>query len=151
MELLEQMAMAALCRESLNLRSLVQDWLRSGACVESLPRPNTTDAKILAISAALAELLALRQGQTPPAWTQTVGPLIEPFFLIESVSSMKRLRVLCETQSPEPLRKRRLYAPPPLSGICISSLLRACLAFSESKKQDDLTVLFFCSPNLCPC
>jgi hypothetical protein len=26
--------------------------------------------------------------------------------------TMKRLRTLCETQAPEPMRKRRLYAPP---------------------------------------
>jgi len=112
MELLEQMADAALKRDSLRLRSLVQDWVRSGEPAISLPRPNTADTKILAVSAALAELLALRQGQTSPAWTQEVGALAEPFFLVESAVGMKRLRTLCETQSPEPMRKRRLYAPP---------------------------------------
>jgi hypothetical protein len=64
------------------------------------------------ISAALVELLAERQGQNPPAWTQEIGALSEPFFMLEAASSMKRLRMLCETQSPEPMRKRRLYAPP---------------------------------------
>jgi hypothetical protein len=112
MEMIEQMAEAALTRDSLRLRSLVQDWMRSGLPVNSLPYPNTTETKILAVSAALVELLALRQGQTPPAWTQEIGALAEPFFLIESAASMKRLRALCESQSPEPLRKRKLYAPP---------------------------------------
>jgi hypothetical protein len=112
MELLEQMAEAALKRDSLHLRSLVQDFVRSGVPAVNLPRPNTTEPRILAVSAALAELLALRQGQTSPDWTQEIGALAEPFFLVESAISMKRLRFLCETQSPEPLRKRQLYAPP---------------------------------------
>ena len=112
MDLLEQMAEAALKRDPLHLRSLVQDWVRSGEPAINFHRPNTADIRILTVSAALAELLALRQGQTSPAWTQEVGALAEPFFLVESAVSMKRLRTLCETQSPEPMRKRRLYAPP---------------------------------------
>jgi hypothetical protein len=58
------------------------------------------------------ELLAARQNQIPPAWTKDIGPLKEPFFMLESALTMKRLRALCETQSPEPMRKRLLYAPP---------------------------------------
>jgi hypothetical protein len=38
--------------------------------------------------------------------------LPEPIFLLEAAARMKRLRALCETQSPEPLRKRGFYAPP---------------------------------------
>ena len=112
METLEQMAEAALARDSLRLRSLVQDWVRSGLPVNSFSRPDTSDTGVLAVSAALVELLALRLGQSLPAWTAEVGALAEPFFLVESAASMKRLRALCEAQSPEPLRKRRLYAPP---------------------------------------
>jgi len=112
MELIEQLAQAALKRDSLLLRSLVQDWGRSGRSASELGRPQTQDAMLLAVSAALAELLAERQGQKAPAWTQEIGALSEPFFMLEAASSMKRLRVLCETQSPEPMRKRRLYAPP---------------------------------------
>lgn len=112
MELIEQMAQAALKRNSLQLRSLVQDWARSGHLASELNCPQTKDARLLAISASLAELLAERQGQNPPAWTQEIGALSEPFFMLEAASKMKRLRVLCETQSPEPMRKRRLYAPP---------------------------------------
>jgi hypothetical protein len=112
MEPIEQMAEAALARDSLRLRSLVQDWVRSGLQINSLRRPQTTDPAILAVSAALVELLALRQGQLLPSWTQEIGAMAEPFFLVEAAASMKRLRTLCETQSPEPLRKRKLYAPP---------------------------------------
>jgi hypothetical protein len=112
MEIIEQMAEAALARDSLRLRSLVQDWMRSGLPVNGLSRPNTTAPDVLAVSAGLAELLALRQGQSPPAWSREIGAMAEPFYLVESAVSMKRLRALCEIQSPEPLRKRKLFAPP---------------------------------------
>lgn len=112
MEPIEQLAHAALERDHLKLRSLVQDFIRAKTDFSQLPRPSTTDARLLVISAALTELLAQRNNQTPPAWTKEIGALKEPFFLLESATTMKRLRTLCETQSPEPMRKRLLYAPP---------------------------------------
>jgi hypothetical protein len=112
MELIEQIAEAALQRDNLRLRSLVQDLVHTNVDWSSLPRPTTNDTRLLAIAASLTELLAERQHQNPPAWTKQVGALKEPFFLVRSAETMKRLRVLCETQSPEPMRKRRLYAPP---------------------------------------
>jgi hypothetical protein len=36
----------------------------------------------------------------------------EAVFLVRAAESMPRLRRLCEEQSPEPLRRRRLLAPP---------------------------------------
>jgi len=112
MDQIEQLARAALARDHLKLRSLVQDLIRANKDFSRVPRPSTRDSRLLAITASLVELLALRQQQTPPAWTREVEPLKEPFYMLESAASMKRLRVLCETQSPEPMRKRRLYAPP---------------------------------------
>lgn len=112
LEPIEQLAQAALERNHLQLRSLVQDLARAKLDWSKLPRPSTNDPRLLAMSAALTELLALRNHQNPPAWTKEIGAMKEPFFLLESASTMKRLRVLCETQSPEPMRKRLLYAPP---------------------------------------
>ena len=112
MEPIEQLAQAALERDHLKLRSLVQDFVRAKVDWSKLPRPSATDARLLVISAALTELLAQRNNQIPPAWTKDIGALKEPFFLLESAATMKRLRTLCETQSPEPMRKRLLYAPP---------------------------------------
>lgn len=112
MERIEQLAEAALQRDSLRLRSLVQEMIYANINWSAIPRPNTGDARLLAISASLAELLAARQNQTPPAWTKEIGALSEPFFLLRSAETMKRLRTLCETQAPEPMRKRRLFAPP---------------------------------------
>jgi len=112
MDQIEQLAQAALARDHLKLRSLVQDLIRANKDFSRVPCPSTRDSRLLAITASLVELLALRQQQTPPAWTSQVEPLKEPFYMLESAASMKRLRTLCETQSPEPMRKRRLYAPP---------------------------------------
>jgi hypothetical protein len=112
MDLIEQIAEAALQRDSLRLRSLVQDMTRSKTNWSNVPRPTTQDVRLLAIAASLTELLAARQNQTPPAWTKDIGPLKEPFFLLRSAETMQRLRTLCENQAPEPMRRRRLYAPP---------------------------------------
>jgi len=112
MEPIEQLSRAALDRDHLRLRSLVQDMTRAQTKWSALPRPKTNDPRLLAMAASLAELLAMRQKQPPPGWTKEVGPLKDPFFLLQSAEKMKRLRVLCETQSPEPMRKRQLYAPP---------------------------------------
>ncbi len=112
MDLIEQLAEAALHRDSLRLRSLVQDIARTKINWNMISRPTSNDPRLLALSASLAELLASRQKQTPPPWTKEIGPLQEPFYLLQSAEKMKRLRLLCETQSPEPMRKRHLYAPP---------------------------------------
>lgn len=112
MELIEQLAEAALQRDSLRLRSLVQDIARANVNWSLILRPKTNDLRLLALSASLVELLASRQKQEPPAWTKEIEALQEPFYLLQSAEMMKRLRLLCETQSPEPMRKRHLYAPP---------------------------------------
>jgi len=109
---IESVAIAALAGEGLLLRSLVQDFLREQSDLSSSPKPQTDDVRVLATAAALIELFAARLQQQPPAWAQTVGALAEPIYLLKAASTMKRLRVLCETQAPAPLRRRRLYAPP---------------------------------------
>ena len=109
---IEELSQAALARDHLKLRSLVQDLTRLNTNFSQVPRPSTKDPRLLTMTASLVELLAARQKQNPPAWTKEIGPLKEPFFMLESAAGMKRLRILCETQSPEPMRKRLLYAPP---------------------------------------
>ncbi len=109
---IEQLAEAALIGESLQLRSLTQDLLRENPSLSQYPKPQTNDLHILAAAASLLELLALRLRQAPPQWTKDVGALPEPIYLLKAAASMKRLRELCETEAPEPLRKRGFYAPP---------------------------------------
>ena len=108
---IEQVAEAALNREGLLLRSLAQDFLREYPNVSNYPKPQTNDSRLLAAAASLVELLALRLHQPPPSWTKDVGALAEPIHLLKAAASMKRLRALCESQAPEPLRKRGFYAP----------------------------------------
>lgn len=112
MDQIEQLARAALEGDHLKLRSLVQDLTRAKIDFSLVPRPSAHDTLLLAITASLVELPADRTHQTPPTWTREIGPLKEPFFMLASAATMKRLRTLCETQSPEPMRKRLLYAPP---------------------------------------
>lgn len=112
MELIEKIAQAALERDSLQLRSLVQDFAHANLEISKLPKPITNNQNLLVMTAALTELLAERTNQTAPNWTKEIGSFSEPFFLVESALQMKRLRTLCEKESPEPLRKRLLYAPP---------------------------------------
>jgi hypothetical protein len=109
---IEQIAKAALQQESLKVRSLTQDFLRNQPALVDVPPPVTDDISVLAMSAALLELMALRTGQTPPDWTSAVGPVTEPFYLLKSAAQMNRLQQLCRQESPEPLRKRSFYAPP---------------------------------------
>ena len=75
-------------------------------------RPRTENLQILGTAAALLELLAQRTGRPAPQWTRDIGAVPTPMFLLEAAVRMPRLRLLCESESPEPLRKRGLYAPP---------------------------------------
>jgi hypothetical protein len=109
---LEQLAQAALNRESLLLRNLTQDLLRETPNLSECPKPQTTDSRVLAAAASLVELLALRLRQIPPKWTKEVGALPEPVYLLKAAETMKGLRALCEADAPDPLRKRGFYAPP---------------------------------------
>jgi hypothetical protein len=108
----EALAHTALNGESLKLRSLAQDFVRDYPQFADIPRPVTSDAQVLGTAAALVELLADHAGQTPPAWTCEIGSVPRPVFLLKAASTMPRLRALCESESPEPLRRRGLFAPP---------------------------------------
>ena len=109
---IKQIAEATLFEDGLQVRSLVQDFFRQHPNLAAITPPETDDERVLAISAALLELFALRTNQTAPTWTHHVGALPEPIYLLKAAQYMKRLRQLCEQESPEPLRKRGLYAPP---------------------------------------
>jgi hypothetical protein len=108
---LEELAEVALRRDGLSLRSLAQDFLRNHPNLSAVPRPLVENQRILGTAAALLELLAERAGQTAPDWTRAIGAVPEPIFLLKEAEQMKHLRARCETESPEPLKKRGLYAP----------------------------------------
>ena len=108
----ESVAEAALRGDALQLRSLAQELLRMNPVISEVPRPQTEDLQILGTAAALVELLALRAGQPAPEWTRLIGSVPNPTFLVRSAERMRHLRELCLAESPDPLRKRGLYAPP---------------------------------------
>jgi hypothetical protein len=66
----------------------------------------------LAVAAALVEIMATSMFQSPPTWTGAVGAASEDVYLVPSAREMPRTRELCQTQGPEPMRKRRILAPP---------------------------------------
>ncbi len=109
---IECLAEAVLNGESLKARSLTQDFFRQNSNLTNIPKPAVDDVRVLAASASLLELFAVRLGQNAPEWTQHIGPLSEPIFLLKAAAKMKRLRELCKKESPESLRKRGFYAPP---------------------------------------
>ena len=109
---LEQIAVAILRGDALGARSLVQDWTNTPLEQRDSRRPQTHDKQVLAVAASIAELLAERSGQMPPEWTKSVAPLAEPLFLVRAARTMPRMRTHCERETPAPLRKRRLFAPP---------------------------------------
>jgi len=109
---LEELADASLKRDALRLNSLVQDLWRSGVPLSSLPKPVAARQASLVIIAALLELLAQQWRQAPPAWTREIGAMPQPFFFSKYAEKMPNLRRQCETDSPLPLKKRGLYAPP---------------------------------------
>jgi hypothetical protein len=73
----------------------------------------------LVVSAALVELFASRRGEAAPAWTSAIGGLAEPRFLMggyEKRYPKRAARWLRE--SPEPLKKRNLYASAEFLEFC---------------------------------
>jgi hypothetical protein len=104
-------AEAILNGDALLARSLTQDFLRARPFLSETKSPAVQDAMVLVLAAALIELFAMRSNQTPPPWTQVIGTLSEPVYLLKSAYKMKRLRELCRQDAPEPLRKRNLFAP----------------------------------------
>jgi len=112
MTTLDDLAAAALGGDALALRGFVQDLVRSFPVLAMVPPPASTDRRLLAVAAAIVELLAERSGQSPPIWTADIGPVSDPIHLLTAARTMIRLRRLCEAEAPWPLRRRGLYAPP---------------------------------------
>ena len=98
--------------DALATRNLVQEWMSEPQATRDVVKPATGDPLRLALAASLMELFAARLGQAAPAWTQWIPPLEHPFFPVRASLRMRYLRELCERETPEPLRKRRIFAPP---------------------------------------
>lgn len=103
---------ALLSYDALTARQWIADAERSGFSWSRVSQPPGLDATASALAAGVTELLAFRAGQSPPAWTAKVPPAPQRMFLVRAAEIMPRLRALCESEGPEPLRRRGLLAPP---------------------------------------
>ena len=112
MNLLEELAEAALNRDALRVRTLTQDLLRSPVSLSEQRLPESARPEVVVVAAGLVELIAMRGQVPPPSWVAESGELDPPFCLVAAAEYMPRLRALCEAESPEPLRRRGLLAPP---------------------------------------
>jgi len=88
------------------------DAYRAGVNWEQLDQPDGLDDRELVVAAAMAELLALRRGATPPPWAVMIGPAAEPVILDPGLETMPRSFARAMREGPEPLRKRNLVALP---------------------------------------
>jgi len=109
---IDELAEAALAGDALRLRSLAQDWLAENPDPRRCPPPREGAPDIITVAAALVELFAERRCRPAPPWTRKAGAMSRPVYLVRAAERMRSLRRLCEEESPLPLRRRRLYAPP---------------------------------------
>lgn len=107
---LKKVAQYALYSDDIKLDLLVEDFLHSNPILADVQKPDTNDQRTLAVAAGLIELFALRTNQKPPAWTTEIGAINRPFFIQSDAMTSKWLRNLCLEESPEPLRKRNIFA-----------------------------------------
>lgn len=98
--------------DMLTARQWVADAVREGFEWSRVPRPQALPESTMAVAAGITELLAARAGQAAPAWTAEVNAASEPVYLVRAARHLPRLRRLCEEEGPEPLRRRRILAPP---------------------------------------
>ncbi len=103
---------ALLQGDALTARQWVADAYRAGVDWSGVPRPVGLMEAEMAVAAGIVELLAQRANQPAPAWAANVPPALEPVFLVRAAMTLPRLRRLCEEEGPEPLRKRKILAPP---------------------------------------
>ena len=107
---LKKVAQYALISDDISLDLLVEDFLRANPVLKDVTRPDTDNPRTLAVAAGLVELFALRTKQEPPKWTTEVGSINRPFFLQSDAVNSAWLQELCLKESPEPLKKRNLFA-----------------------------------------
>ena len=109
---LRDLVKALLGHDPLRARQWAADAAREAMIWAEVPRPVGWTALELAVAAGVVELFSGRAHQPPPSWTATIGRAPVPVYLVRASETMPRLRRSCETEGPEPLRSRQIYAPP---------------------------------------
>ena len=108
----EDLVGALLRYDSLAARQWIADAARAELRWDAVPEPRDLDSRAKIVAAGIVETLAGRAGVRPPAWTSTIGPSEQPILLVQAAARLPHLRELCESSGPEPLRARRVLAPP---------------------------------------
>jgi hypothetical protein len=109
---LPDLVRAILCGDLLAARQWVADANRQRISWERVGRPSGLDEREMTVAAGITELLAVRAGALPPAWTLSIGAQREPLFLDPGLQEMPRTLAHALTDGPEPLRRRNLFASP---------------------------------------
>ena len=109
---LRDLVTALLEHDTLSARQWAADAAREAMIWADVPCPVGWSALERAVAAGVVELFAARAHQAPPSWTATIGSAPVPVYLVRASETMPRLRRSCETEGPEPLRSRQIYAPP---------------------------------------
>ncbi|MDZ4687946.1 MAG: hypothetical protein SH850_22975 [Planctomycetaceae bacterium] len=108
-ECLSSLVRAILAGDALEARAYARELCEQP--LSDVPRPVMAEELELIVAAAVIELLADRLQQSPPNWTEAVNGWYEPLYLVASASRFPNLRHQCDLESPEPLRRRNLFAP----------------------------------------
>lgn len=109
---LRDLVAALLQYDALTARQWIADASRQAMDWTRVPQPVGWSQVEVAVAAGVVELLASRANQTPPVWTRSIGGAPVPVYLVRAADTMPRLRRSCETEGPQPLRSRQIYAPP---------------------------------------
>ena len=109
---LRDLVLSLISMDALAARQWVADAESASLQWSDISAPEGFDQTAMAIAAGIVEMLAQRAGQLPPKWTASVPPAPRHFFLVRAANEMPRLRRLCEENGPEPLRRRKIFAPP---------------------------------------
>jgi hypothetical protein len=109
---LRDLVRAILSGDLLSARQWVADAQRVSIRWEGVGEPSGLDERELTVAAGLAEMLAIRSGVAPPAWTVAIGPQEVPLFLDPGLEDMPRTAARAKIDGPEPLRRRNLIASP---------------------------------------
>jgi hypothetical protein len=103
---------ALLAGDLLTARQCVADAHRMKVQWNQVEQPPDLTELEMSVAAGLIELLASRNGATPPPWTRTVGGVRERLVLDPGLELMPRSFARACTSGPEPLRRRNLVASP---------------------------------------
>jgi hypothetical protein len=109
---IRELVQALSAGDALAARQWVADAEREQLRWPEMTAPQSLSTDEMAVAAGVVELLAHRAGQSPPPWTAGVQAASRAIFLVRAAAAMPRLRRLCEEEGPEPLRRRRVFAPP---------------------------------------